>query len=277
VRGKYLEIPRTEGISTTDIVGRMLLMTRSHHSSTTGRGKAAGGRRLSGCISGAESGDEEEGSSKLQSIGNLNTEFTDESRGEDEDACDQWDDISPRSHFLATSSIMKLFGAGVKPPSLGDKVVYVTGSFDMYNAGHVQLLAKAKAMGDYLIVGIYNDDVVNSYSGSNLPILNQNERVLSVLGCSFVNDVLISAPPSITAEMMSTLDIAVVVRPKHEVMVPGSHRVPEQMGKLVELDLDTQISVSDLIVRINNQVCGCTYTSDYTLEEDQSQSSRQIP
>ena len=29
--GKYLTIPRTEGISTTDIVGRMLLMTREHH------------------------------------------------------------------------------------------------------------------------------------------------------------------------------------------------------------------------------------------------------
>jgi hypothetical protein len=29
--GKYLTIPRTEGVSTTDIVGRMLLMTRSHH------------------------------------------------------------------------------------------------------------------------------------------------------------------------------------------------------------------------------------------------------
>jgi len=233
----------------------MLLMTRSHHSSGTRRGGAGRGRRrLSGCASGAESEDEGDGTRKLQSIGNLNTEFTDESRDEDEDACDQWDDVSPHSHFLTTSSIMKLFGAGVKPPSPGDKVVYVTGSFDMYNAGHVQLLAKAKSMGDYLIVGIYNDDVVNSYSGSNLPILNQNERVLSVLGCGYVNDVLISAPPSITAEMMATLDIAVVVRPKDEVMVPGSHRVPEQMGKLVELELDTQISVSDLIVRINKQV-----------------------
>lgn len=29
--GKYLTIPRTEGISTTDIVGRMLLMTTTHH------------------------------------------------------------------------------------------------------------------------------------------------------------------------------------------------------------------------------------------------------
>jgi cytidyltransferase-like protein len=30
-RGKYRSIPRTEGVSTTDIVGRMLLMTKEHH------------------------------------------------------------------------------------------------------------------------------------------------------------------------------------------------------------------------------------------------------
>ena len=29
--GKYQSIPRTEGVSTTDIVGRMLLMTKEHH------------------------------------------------------------------------------------------------------------------------------------------------------------------------------------------------------------------------------------------------------
>lgn len=30
-KGKYRSIPRTEGVSTTDIVGRMLLQSRSHH------------------------------------------------------------------------------------------------------------------------------------------------------------------------------------------------------------------------------------------------------
>lgn len=31
IAGKYRSIPRTEGVSTTDIVGRMLLMTKEHH------------------------------------------------------------------------------------------------------------------------------------------------------------------------------------------------------------------------------------------------------
>jgi len=29
--GKYQSIPRTEGVSTTDIIGRMLLMSKDHH------------------------------------------------------------------------------------------------------------------------------------------------------------------------------------------------------------------------------------------------------
>ena len=36
--GKYRTIPRTEGVSTTDIVGRMLLMTSAHHTDKTDAG-----------------------------------------------------------------------------------------------------------------------------------------------------------------------------------------------------------------------------------------------
>jgi bifunctional ADP-heptose synthase (sugar kinase/adenylyltransferase) len=37
--------------------------------------------------------------------------------------------------------------------------------------------------GDYLIVGVYGDVAVNSLKGDKFPILNLQERVLSVLGC----------------------------------------------------------------------------------------------
>ena len=37
--------------------------------------------------------------------------------------------------------------------------------------------------GEYVLVGVHNDSVVNSHRGINLPIMNLHERVLSVLGC----------------------------------------------------------------------------------------------
>lgn len=60
-------------------------------------------------------------------------------------------------------------------------------------------------------MGIHSDSVVNQRRGMNLPLLNLHERVLSVLGCRFVDDVLIDAPYQITPEMISSLHISEVV------------------------------------------------------------------
>lgn len=65
--------------------------------------------------------------------------------------------------------------------------------------------------GDFLIVGIHGDSVVNKRRGMNLPLMNLNERVLSVLGCRYVDDVLIDAPYVITASMLRALNISEVV------------------------------------------------------------------
>lgn len=53
----------------------------------------------------------------------------------------------------------------------------------MFHVGHLDFLEKAKQMGDYLIVGLHTDPVVNEYKGSNYPIMNLHERTLSVLAC----------------------------------------------------------------------------------------------
>lgn len=50
----------------------------------------------------------------------------------------------------------------------------------------------------FLIVGVHNDQIVNKHRGGNFPIMNLHERVLSVLGCKYVDDVLIDAPYQIT-------------------------------------------------------------------------------
>lgn len=95
----------------------------------------------------------------------------------------QSDLTSRKSNFMTTSRIFRLFSAGVQAPKPNDKVVYLAGAWDMFHAGHCEILEAAKKMGDYVIVGVHNDQVVNSLRGSNLPIMNLNERVLSVLGC----------------------------------------------------------------------------------------------
>lgn len=62
-------------------------------------------------------------------------------------------------------------------------MVYVAGAFDLFHVGHLDFLEAAKKEGDFLIVGLHTDPVVNRYKGANYPIMNLHERVLSVLAC----------------------------------------------------------------------------------------------
>eukprot|EP00977_Amphora_coffeiformis_P002732 scaffold521_cov167-Amphora_coffeaeformis.AAC.23 len=155
--GKYRSIPRTEGVSTTDIVGRMLLMTKEHHFQND------------------------------VSLGH-------------------------QSKFLTTSRMLTLFSDDIQAPAPGSRVVYIDGSWDLFHPGHVCILKAARERGDYLIVGIHNDAVVNRVRGMNLPLMNLHERVLSVLGCRYADDVLIDAPYEITEDMVGSLNIAEVIQ-----------------------------------------------------------------
>ena len=51
----------------------------------------------------------------------------------------------------------------------------------MLDPGHVEFLRKAKAFGDFLIVGIHTDKDINDRKGECYPIMNIHERTLTVL------------------------------------------------------------------------------------------------
>ena len=84
------------------------------------------------------------------------------------------------SQFLPTTHKILQFsnGRSAKPT---DRVVYVAGAFDLFHIGHLDFLEKAASEGDFLIIGLHTDPVVNRYKGCNYPIMNLHERVLSVL------------------------------------------------------------------------------------------------
>ena len=69
-------------------------------------------------------------------------------------------------NFLATSRRLRQFSNN-KEPKEDDKVVYIDGAFDIFHAGHVKTLEKAKALGSFLLVGIHDDHVINYSSKSN--------------------------------------------------------------------------------------------------------------
>jgi D-beta-D-heptose 7-phosphate kinase/D-beta-D-heptose 1-phosphate adenosyltransferase len=67
----------------------------------------------------------------------------------------------------------------------GKRVVFTNGCFDVLHAGHVTMLEKSKAEGDFLIVGLNDDASVKRLKGPTRPVNGQDDRarVLGSLGC----------------------------------------------------------------------------------------------
>jgi rfaE bifunctional protein nucleotidyltransferase chain/domain len=59
------------------------------------------------------------------------------------------------------------------------------GCFDLLHAGHVDLLQRAKALGDLLVVCLNSDDSVRRAKGARRPVVGQEDRarVLTALSC----------------------------------------------------------------------------------------------
>ncbi|RYG49284.1 hypothetical protein EON67_06815, partial [archaeon] len=210
--GKYRQIKRTEGVSTTDIVGRMLLMTREHHlpAAPTPLSLPASDAVLSPADS---VGSRSVRSSSLSAARAEEADSSDaeEAAGAGGAAASASALPAMSSKFLPTARRIMQFADG-RVPKPDDKVVYIAGSWDMFNSGHIAALREARKLGDFLLVGIHDDATVHALRGHNLPILNLYERTLSLLSCKYVDEVIIGAPWVISEEMIKTMNISVVAR-----------------------------------------------------------------
>jgi rfaE bifunctional protein nucleotidyltransferase chain/domain len=57
------------------------------------------------------------------------------------------------------------------------KIILSSGCFDIVHVGHINNLAKAKRMGDILMICLSSDEQIKKLKGSNRPINNYNDRI----------------------------------------------------------------------------------------------------
>ncbi|KAK9728221.1 choline phosphate cytidylyltransferase [Basidiobolus ranarum] len=223
--GRYRECRRTEGVSTTELVGRMLLMTKDHHSN----------RRRGGSIS----------SSSIAIV-------TSEELNHFTSGPSKTSPYTAVSHFLPTSKRIVQFSEG-REPEVTDKVVYVDGVFDLFNVGHIEFLKRAKALGDYLLVGVHDDYTANAIKGYNYPLMNLHERVLSVLACRYVDEVIIGAPYSVTNDVLDKVYKVNIVAHGTTLVDPDSngkdpYEIPKQRGIYKEIENPSSYVSTDIII-----------------------------
>ena len=59
----------------------------------------------------------------------------------------------------------------------GEKVVFVNGCYDLLHYGHIRYFAKAKALGDRLVVGVNTDESIKRLKGNDRPVYNLEHRM----------------------------------------------------------------------------------------------------
>lgn len=69
------------------------------------------------------------------------------------------------------------------------KTVFTNGCFDILHAGHVDLLQRARALGDRLVVGINSDASVKRIKGAQRPIINETARAAVLNALEAVDEV----------------------------------------------------------------------------------------
>lgn len=161
--------------------------------------------------------------------------------------------VSHISQFLPTSRRIVQFSNG-KGPGPNARIVYIDGAFDLFHAGHVQMLKRARELGDFLLVGIHSDETVSENRGNHYPIMHLHERSLSVLACRYVDEVIIGAPLEITKDMITTFNISLVVHGTvAEKSLPSEkdpYEVPKSIGIFRLLESPKDITTTSVAQRI---------------------------
>ncbi|KAK3011052.1 hypothetical protein RJ639_012462 [Escallonia herrerae] len=210
--GRYKQIKRTEGVSSTDIVGRILTTAKD---------------------------------TKVSEQDNMNKIEGEETQAK----------AGQMSHFLPTSRRIVQFSNG-QGPAPNARVVYIDGAFDLFHAGHVEILKSARQLGDFLLVGIYTDQTVSEHRGTHFPLMHLHERSLTVLACRYVDEVIIGAPWEVTKDMLTTFNISLVVHgtvAESNSLLNGKadpYVVPKNLGIFRALESPKDITTTSVARRI---------------------------
>ena len=128
--------------------------------------------------------------------------------------------------------------------------VYADMVADLFHHGHVAFLQRARALGDFLLVGIHADDVVMSYK--RRPILTMEERVKAVRGCRYVDAVIPNAPLVVDRAWIARhrIDLVVHADDLDEDEMDHLYRAPREMGIFRTVPYTHGISTTEIIERI---------------------------
>jgi D-beta-D-heptose 7-phosphate kinase/D-beta-D-heptose 1-phosphate adenosyltransferase len=148
------------------------------------------------------------------------------------------------------SSVPAVAGEVRRLQNAGKRIVFTNGCFDILHSGHIDLLTRARGLGDALVVAINTNASVVRMKGPSRPIIPQDERAELLSGLEMVDFVC-------TFDEDTPLQAILEIRP--DVLVKGADwtsnivgqsEVESWGGNVVALPLIEGRSTSGIVERV---------------------------
>ena len=135
-----------------------------------------------------------------------------------------------------------------KHKSVGKKIAFTNGCFDILHVGHVRYLNEAKSLADILVVAVNSDASVRKIKGDKRPLVPQNERAEVLSALEFVDYIVIfdeTDPYEIISQLLP--DVLVKGADWGLENIIGRDIVERNGGKVVRIELAEGASTSNIV------------------------------
>lgn len=145
------------------------------------------------------------------------------------------------------------------PPAAPPARVYVDGVFDLFHAGHLQLLKKAREAGGAgarLVVGVITDEAA---AWKRRPVIPHAQRLEMLRACRLVDEIVPRPPLVLTEDFIASLGITLVVHGDDDPQA-AFFKVPRALGIMRYVPYTARgpyaVSTSEIIARIRARAPG---------------------
>lgn len=138
--------------------------------------------------------------------------------------------------------------------TVGARLVFTNGVFDLLHVGHVRYLAQARALGDALVVAINSDRTVRELKGPDRPVFDQTERAEILAALRHVDYVVVfddTSPRSLITQLLP--DVLAKGGDYQIDQIHGREEVEAAGGKVISLPFVDGASTTGLIERMKTK------------------------
>jgi D-beta-D-heptose 7-phosphate kinase/D-beta-D-heptose 1-phosphate adenosyltransferase len=137
------------------------------------------------------------------------------------------------------------------PDAMKRRLVLTNGCFDLLHAGHIDLLQKARGMGDLLVVGLNSDKSVRRVKGPGRPLVGEEDRAIMLSELRCVDAVVIYdqlTPRTLVKAIHPTVLVKGADYAKGTVI--GRREIESWGGRVELVETDCPLRTSEIVARV---------------------------